>query len=217
MGIIISAKNNQEFPSTVSIKSDVAHNAYHMADDPRYYEPMRGNTFEFIVTGLDNLVKAGMSADEENSRIGGGDAKKAQEALRLSVNAASVPSFSQDTIEVKRGNSSVKFAGLPSFDSGSITINDFIGLEAREALYAWQALSYNVLTQKVGVGQDYKKTCYLQEFTPDWQLVRTWILKGCWIQSISDNGFSSDNGGMRTVTATIVYDMGMIDRSDEIT
>lgn len=215
MGIIISGKNNQEFPSTVSTKSNISHNAYHMADDPKYYEPARKNTFEFIVTGLDNLVRAGMEAGDNNSTIGSGADYKAQEAIRLSVNAANVPSFSQDVIEIKRGNSSVKYAGTPSFSSGSITINDYIGLEAREALYAWQALSYNVLTQKIGVGQDYKKTCYLQEFTPDWQLIRTWVMHGCWISEISDSNFSSDDGGARTVSATIQYDYALIDRSED--
>lgn len=211
MGIIISNRDNQEFASTVGVKSTVAHNAYHMATDQKYYEPQRTNNFEFIVTGLEGLTKA-YTLDEEGQKLGSNNTYSAQEAIRLSVNAANVPSFTQNAISVQRGNTTINYAGQPQFGSGSITINDYIGLEAREALYAWQALSFNVLTQKVGVAQDYKKICYLQEFTPDWQLVRTWKLFGCWISGIDDGSYSSSGSEVHTTTATIVYDYAIIDR-----
>ena len=54
MGIVISARNNQEFASTTAQKASFNHGAYHMADDPRFYEPQRLNNFELIITGLDN-------------------------------------------------------------------------------------------------------------------------------------------------------------------
>lgn len=214
MSIIISGRNNQEFESTVAQKSTMQHNAMHMADDPRYYEPQRTNNFEFVVTGLENLVKAGMVQGEENSKIGDGASHKAQEAIRLSVTSASIPSFSQQPIEIKRGNNSVKYAGTPSFDGGSFTVVDYIGLDTLEALLAWQALSYNVNTGKVGIAQDYKKVAYLQEYTPDWQLVRTWKIVGCWITGLQLGNFDTESSGVRKVSVSFAYDWGQIDRSD---
>lgn len=120
-----------------------------MADDPRFYEPQRLNNFELIITGLDNLTKAGMEAGDADSSLG--NSSTVQEALRLSVKSTSVPKFSISPITVKRGNSSIKYSNVAEFGSGSLVINDFIGLEGREALYAWQQLAYNTLTQKVGV------------------------------------------------------------------
>lgn len=214
MGIVISARNNQEFASTTAQKASFNHSAYHMADDPRFYEPQRLNNFEIIITGLDNLTKAGMEATDSDAALGSGSSSTIQEALRLSVKSTSVPKFSISPITVKRGNSSIKYSNVAEFGSGSLVINDFIGLEAREALYAWQQLAYNTLTQKVGVAQDYKKTCYLQEYTPDTQLVRTWKMVGCWVSDIDDGTFSYDDSGVHTCSATLQYDYAVIDRSE---
>lgn len=180
--------------------------AFHMADQPNLYEPQRNNTFEFIVTGLDGIRKAG-TTDTDNETVTG-----AQEAIRLSVSSAFVPSFEIDTISIKRGNSTVKYAGTPTFSSGSIQLHDYIGLESQEALYAWQALAYNVRTEKVGLASDYKKTAYILEYTPDYQLVRSWKLIGCWCSSVSEDNFSSDNNGNHMLNATIQYDKAIIDR-----
>ena len=215
MGIVISARNNQEFSSTTAEKSNFNHGAYHMADDPKFYEPQRKNNFELIVTGLDNLTKSGMEAGDSNSTLGAGSSTTIQEALRLSVASVSIPSFSISPIEVKRGNTSIKYSNVPQWNAGSLTINDFIGLEGREALYAWRDLAFNVLTEKTGISADYKKTCYLQEYTPDYQLVRTWKLIGCWISNVDDGTFSYEDSGVHQCTATLQYDKAVIDRSSD--
>ena len=214
MGIVIAARNNQTFASTTANKSSVAHSTMHMADNPEFYEPQRKNNFELIVTGLDNLTKSGMEAGDSNSELGSGSATTIQEALRLSVVSTSIPSFSISPIEVKRGNASLKYSNVAQWKSGSLTINDFIGLEGREALYAWRDLAYNIRTQKVGISADYKKTCYLQEYTPDYQLVRTWKMIGCWISDVDDGNFSYEDSGVHQCSATLQYDWGEIDRSD---
>ena len=103
-----------------------------------------------------------------------------------------------------------------TFGNGSIPINDYIGVNTKEILLAWQNLSGNVYTEKVGLAEDYKKECYLIEYTPDFQVVRRWILHGCWISGISEDPYSSDNGdSKRTITATIEYDYGVIDTSGD--
>jgi hypothetical protein len=76
------------------------------------------------------------------------------------------------------------------------------------ALEAWQNLSYNVRTQKVGLAGDYKKECYLVEYTPDYQAVRKWVLRGCWISQISEDTFNNEQNSKHTITATIQYDYG---------
>ena len=77
---------------------------------------------------------------------------------------------------------------------------------------AWQNLSYNVITEKVGLVQDYKKNCTLIEYSPDYQVVRSWTLYGCWISGLSEDDFDSDNGNSaRKVSATIQYDHAKLD------
>ena len=176
--------------------------AYHLSDNPTLYEPARSNTFEFVVTGLGQLLRAGYSEEQTNAFLG----TNSEEMLRVSVVSSTVPTFTQEAITIRRGNSVMKAAGLPSFKDGSLVINDYLGADGKSILMAWQNLSYNVKTEKVGRMSQYKKNCYLLEYTPDYELVRTWVLKGCWISGLDMPDFNQEDGGKRQITASIQYD-----------
>lgn len=189
---------------------DNTYGTYHLADNPTLYDPMRNNTFEFVVTGLDNILRVGADGSEDNAYI-----TNAQEVLRLSVDSASIPMFTQEVIPVKRGNSTIKFAGTPSFASGSLVVNDWIGADSKSALMAWQNLSYNVKTDRVGNAADYKKDCWLIEYTPDYtKQVRQWQLKGCFISGLSEDAYSMSSDGKKTISATIEYDRAIMSLPD---
>lgn len=187
---------------------------YQMFDRPDIYEPQRTNNFEFIVTGLDTngrLKKAGLiSTDTSNSSY----IENGAEIIRISLKQAFIPSFSQKSIQVQRGNTTINYAGVPSFDGGNIQLNDYIGANSYEVLAAWQNLSYNVATEKVGLAADYKKTCWVCEYTPDYQLVKKWKLYGCWISQLSCDNLNYDQNSIVGITAKITYDRAMIDYSD---
>lgn len=192
-------------PSTIAEKAASPIGTYHLADNPNLYEISRTNNFEFIVTGLDGI-----------KGLDGKPIANAQEVIRLSVTASSIPHFTQGVIPIKRGNSTLNYAGTPTFNSGSITCNEFIGADTLGVLMAWQNLSYNVETEKVGLASDYKKDAYLVEYSPDYQVVRKWKLYGCWISGISEAGFDSESNNKRTASVDIVYDKGIIDTSESI-
>lgn len=203
--------NGVDKPSTIDQISQISHGAYVLADNPNLYEISRTNNFEFIVTDLDNLLRAGAAGTENLAVI-----DNAQEVLRVSVSSSSVPHFTQEVITVRRGNSVQKFAGTPSFNEGSLVLNDYIGADTKAVLMAWQNLSYNVRTEKVGLVTDYKKDCYLVEYTPDYQEVRRWRLHGCWVSSLSEPEYNHDSNDKHTISATIQYDRAEIDMSDTI-
>ena len=192
--------------STIGQLSSISHGAYVLADNPNLYEIQRTNNFEFVVTDIDGILRAGAGGNENNSTI-----DNAQEVLRISTSSAFVPHFSQETITVRRGNSVQKYAGVPTFSEGQIQLNDYIGADTKAALMAWQNLSYNVRTQKVGLLTDYKKDCYLIEYTPEYQEVRRWILYGCWVKSLSENEYNHESNDKHSITATIEYDYAEID------
>ena len=203
--------NGVDKPSTIDQISQISHGAYVLADNPNLYEIQRTNNFEFIVTDLDNLLRAGAAGTENLAVI-----DNAQEVLRISVNSSAVPHFTQEVIQVRRGNSVQKFAGTPSFNEGSIVLNDFFGADTKAVLMAWQNLSYNVRTEKVGLVTDYKKDCYLVEYTPDYQEVRRWKLHGCWVSQLSETEYNHESNDKHSITATIQYDRAEIDMSDTI-
>lgn len=181
--------------------------AYHLANAANdMYEPMRTNAFRFIVTDLDGLVRAGTSSEIQN----------AQELLEFSVVSVTVPTFSQSVIEIRRGNSVMKAAGIPTFTEGELVIKDYLGADGKSILLAWQNLSYNVKEQTVGLMSQYKKDCYLLEYSPDYsRIVRQWILHKCWVSGISQDSFNVEDGAERNVTATIQYDWAEQILSDE--
>lgn len=192
--------------------ADSTMGSYHLANNPALYEIARSNNFEFVVTNLGDLLRAGANTTDNNAYINGA---VAEDVIRLSVESSSVPTFKQEVLSIRRGNSTMKFAGLPSFDDGQIVVRDFIGADTKSALMAWQNLSYDVRTQKVGLMKDYKKDCYLMEYTPDNQLVRTWTLKGCWIAGLQMGEFNQESGDKRTITATIPYDYAIMELPEE--
>lgn len=182
---------------------------YHITDNNDIYEPARNNNFEFIVAGIDGILKAGtdQSVINENDYI-----KNGQEVLRVAVESASVPNFQLGTIEVKRGNTTAKFAGVPTFSSGSLVVKDYISIDSgysnpKDILLAWQALAYDVRTEQVHRAKNYKRTGTLIEWDPAYKtIVRKWTIEGAWVSEVSEDAFSTENEGQRKITATIVYD-----------
>ncbi len=203
--------NGIDMQSTINTQTAKPQGTYVLADNPNLYEIQRENNFEFVVTDIDNILRAGAIGDEANARI-----VNAQEVLRVSVVSAPIPHFSQNAIEIRRGNSVVKAAGVPTFNAGTLTVNDYIGADTKAVRMAWQNLSYNVKTEKVGLMSDYKKDAYLIEYTPDYQQVRKWRLHGCWISSLSESDYNQENNGKHSISATIEYDRAEIDMSETL-
>ena len=202
--------NGTDVESTINDKSATSNGTYVLADNPNLYEIQRSNNFEFIVTDIDNILRAGAMSSDTNARL-----ENAQEVLRISVVSAPIPHFTQNVITISRGNNDIKAAGKATFGAGTLVVNDYIGADTKAVLMAWQNLSYNVQTEKVGLMSDYKKDAYLIEYTPDYQQVRKWRLHGCWISSLSETEYNQENAEKHTISATIEYDRAEIDTSEE--
>lgn len=201
--------NGKNIESTINQTSAEDMGTYVLADNPTLYEPQRSNNFDFVVTGLDGILRAGAIGDEAQAVIA-----NAQETLRIAVAEGFVPHFTQEVISINRGNDTVKYAGKITFGEGTLRIRDYIGADSKAVLMAWQNLSGNVRTEKVGHASDYKKDAYLVEYTPDYIPVRRWVLKGCWISGVSEDAYSHDSNDARRIDATIQYDKGYIDTSE---
>ena len=52
----------------------------------------------------------------------------------------------------------------------------------------------------------YKKNCTLIEYTQDYEQIRQWELRGCWISSLSEDPFDKESDGKRQITVKIEYD-----------
>ena len=184
---------------------DASLTAQHISTNLASYEAARSGFFVFLVDDLDGIVNPTYSGNPEEAQ----DSDRllsAQEYLRLNVVKASVPHFSLEPLMYRRGNEVVKFAGVPTWNEGAITVDDVVGLDTKSILMAWLQLAYNVHTRKGGRMKDYKKTCTLIEYTQDYEQVRSWTLYGCWISNLDEEGFDKEGDGKRQISATIQYD-----------
>lgn len=195
--------------------ADQSLNTLHISENLAAYEAARNSFFVFYVdpTQLTNLYSPDFDPDSGEAKVEDGtlfDGQMASDAIRLNVVKSSVPNFTIEPLEYRRGNDVVKFAGVPTFSAGSITVDDVVGLRTKDMLYAWQYLAYNPITRKGGRMKDYKKTCTLIEYTQDYEQIRYWTLYGCFITSIDEDGFDRENDGKRQMTVSISYDRAIM-------
>ena len=196
--------------STLNTKERLERGTHYLSQTPTHYEIQRSNTFMFYVAfptdyfANDEILSAQNTYARDN----------AAEVFRISVDSSFVPHFTSTAIELKRGNNTMKFAGTPTFSNGQVKFTDFIGAGTKDLLMAWQRKVYNSKTEKVGLASDYKLLGYLTEYTPDYQVVRTWKLIGCWISNLNEAGYSHDNSEKNTIDCTIEYDWAEVDVTD---
>lgn len=182
---------------------------YHLSTGTeRTWQPAKGNFFEFIVEEMGDLLKPGVEEElaEDTDYITNG-----QEVIRLTVHETAIPHFELGTLSIRRGNSVVKYAGVPTFNEGSLVCTDMIGAQSKAVLEAWQNLAYNVMTDKGGraytaTGTGYKRNATLIEYTSDHVRVRSWKLIGCWISNLTEDNYNEETDDIRRVTCTIQYD-----------
>jgi hypothetical protein len=191
---------------------NTTHISAHLAD----YEAARSSFFVFLIAPneVSNLYSPNFDPDSGEASTGDDtrfDGNEASEALRLNVVKASVPNFTLEPITYRRGNDVVKFAGVPTYKDGSITVDDVVGMQVKDMLYSWQYLAYNPRTRKGGRMKDYKKTCTLIEYTQDYEQLRRWILEGCFITGIDEGEFDRENDGKRQLTVNISYDRAIME------
>lgn len=179
--------------------------AAHISANLAAHEAARTGFFSLIVDDIDNIVKASFSGDPK-SATANDKITRAQETLKLHVVSAPVPHFNLEVLKYKRGNDTVTFAGTPDYQSGTIKVDDVVGLDTKSILMAWQALAYNVYTRKGGRMKDYKKNATLIEYTQDFEQIRSWTLYGCWVSEVSEDEFNKESDGKRQITAKIEYD-----------
>ncbi len=187
--------------------------AQHIATALKDYEAARSGFFVLKVSGLDNLLKTNYSGG-----IDDGDAvdnmmnqEKAEQILTLSVTKCPIPHYEVKTESFKRGNDTINFATTPEYSSGSITVDDFVGLDVKSVLMSWLRLAYDPHTLKGGRMKNYKKTATLIEYTQDYEPIRTWTIYGMFITKLDEGDFDKENDGKRQITANFVYDRAIME------
>lgn len=189
--------------------------AQHIANN--LYESARSGFFVFKVSGLNNLLNTNYSGGINDAEAADNLMSQAavEEALTLNVTKCPIPHYEVGVESFKRGNDTVKFATTPTYNGGSFTVDDIIGLDTKSILMAWLRLAYDPHTFKGGRMKDYKKTCTLIEYTQDYEEVRRWTLFGCFITKLDEGEFDKENDGKRQITASFEFDRAIMELPEE--
>lgn len=149
-------------------------NTAHISSNLENYEAARSGFFVFIPASVTdpvlNLIAEKMKSFNVEANYTSADI---QELLKLNVTQSSVPHFSLNTLEYRRGNEVVKFAGVPTFENGDIRIDDIVGVDTKSIAEAWLELAYDLETRTGGRMYEYKMDCNLIEYTQDYRPIRT--------------------------------------------
>jgi hypothetical protein len=190
---------------------DNALGAFHIAGNLESYEAARSAFFVLTVpeSQLTNLRKPTDSAiDDASAALL--NSTNASEILRLNVTKTSVPQFSVGVEQYRRGNDVVKFATVPEWESGTLEVDDVVGVNTKDILISWLYLAYNPQTRMGGRMKDYKKTAILQEYTQDYELIREWQIDGIFIKKVTDSEFDRENDAKRKVSVEFEYDRAIL-------
>jgi hypothetical protein len=190
---------------------DMALGSYHIATELQNYEAARTAFFVLDIPKdqLSNLRKPTETTDDD-ATAAKLKAEDAADILRLNVTKTSVPQFSVETHEYRRGNDVVKFAGVPTWESGNLEVDDIVGVNTKDIMISWLYLAYNPHTRMGGRMKDYKKTAYLREYTQDYQLIREWEIRGIFVKKVGDSEFDRENDGKRKLSVEFEYDMAVL-------
>jgi len=183
-------------------------NTSHISSNLENYEAARSGFFIFMpANAQDPVLRLIANKIKEFNSESVWTAAQVQELLKLNVVKAKVPHFSVEALSYRRGNEVVKFAGVPTFESGSIVIDDIVGVDTKSLIQAWQELTYDLKTRTGGRMYEYKMDCLLIEYTQDYRPIRTWTLTGCFPSALSEGDFDKNSDtGPRQIDVTIEYD-----------
>lgn len=161
----------------------IAVGPYHMADSNDYVVQM-SNIFEVQI-----------------SEVGG-----TAHHLTLSVETANLPNISNSPVELFYGNNKVKVAGQAEFGDVTLEVKDFVGADVEAIIQKWHHKVYDPQNDKLGNPSAYKKTGYLYEYSQDWEIKRTWELRGVWPSSVEYGSFNYSGGDKKTISITLSID-----------
>ena len=123
-----------------------------------------------------------------------------------------LPKESNEVLELKRGNSVLKFPGSASFQAGTITIYDGITNDIEKVLVDWRRKVYNSENDKIGFAANFKAVMNITLYAPDGSSGsssandRAWVFEGLWPSEIIYGSLDYSDSGFREIGVTLSYD-----------
>lgn len=198
MGIIFSSDFNATSGGLDTTGVDKYLGTTYMLNHKKDFEPGRSSDFIFKVKFKRDLY------DMDGMFVA--SASEASEILALSLRDFAGPSMSVESQSLRTGNGEMKFAGVPTVGTSSISFTDYIGMDTEQILLAWYVQCYNPKNDKIGFKEYYSNDGLLYKWAPNGTRVIDWLLQGCWINEYNQGQYSRQNPEFRQFSTTIQYD-----------
>ena len=159
------------------------------------FEPQRANHFIF------ECVPPGGSSNEA-------------QIIRLAVETGFGPNESNEEIEIPYLNDKRYVAGSARFETGELTLRDFVDEAVANIIYNWRRKIYDPATGRIGLARQYKTVANIILFAPDGTYERVWELHGVWPTTVNWATTLDYNAGTDIVkiTCTMRYDRAIAPR-----
>lgn len=156
------------------------------------FEPMKAHNFRMFIrsTGV-------------GSNLVGDD-------FSLAIVTGFTPSESSEEIEIGIDNERVYYAGRQSYDSGSVTVRDYVDLEVAAYIKEWRKRVFNPETGQMGYKAEYAGTAIVQQYDPKGDLVREWKLINVWPVSVNYGTVDQASTDHITLDITLRYDKAIM-------
>ena len=151
------------------------------------FEPQRTNQMRLIITGLD------------------GQSSSKDDVLVLAINHFPLPKVSSGVVEVGYLNEKRKFPGNPQYQAMQLRFVDYVDKDIAGILWRWRQLVHDPVTGKGQLAAIFKKTAYVQMFSPDGQIERDYRMEGCWLSDYDHS--ESDQEGEEVVKIMVTMEI----------
>lgn len=136
----------------------------HLAADLKW-EPQRQTNFQLSIYGLPS---------------------QGTEMIMLSLVNFSLPTVTNEVLNIKHGNTDVKFAGTTTWSgSGQLQVIDYITTDMSKIISDWRELVYRPSNDAIGWAAEYKKAGDVCLVGPDGTFERTWHYEGIWPSEVN--------------------------------
>lgn len=126
--------------------------------------------------------------------------------LDLVIRRAFLPRVSLNPLDIRRGNDSIKLAGVASWQGGQITILDTLSRKELDAVLEWFNQTYDTETGAIGLASEYKKDGTITEYASNGRMVRQWTVNNMWISELNLGELSMADGTEKEIQLTIQID-----------
>lgn len=130
------------------------------------------------------------------------------EMVMLSLVNFSLPTVSNEVINIKHGNTDVKFAGTTQWQgSDQLTVIDYVTTDISKMISDWRELVYRPSDDAIGWAANYKKQGEVTETGPDGTFHRTWKYEGIWPSQVNYGELNHESTtDVRRIEIQIQYD-----------